>query len=344
MAIENWLYIFICLGLTAGIAFVSKSPAITKLGPWINLNAPRRLPEEIVGIRCLFAFVLYLALPPVGWVFQSGQPHPNGLGHWIDFSFLAAPGVWPVIHYISLALIVLYALGLALPVVLPLILLEHLCVFTLNNSQGYIGHSMQLVTMIILAQAVGVTLWPLWKRLRKIDSPLSGYEVGLSFTSQTMAAAYVICGLTKLINSEGKWISDVPNLAMQLHKTAMMDYYNTLEKAVPPLQAYMEHMLIEAPGMARVIFGSGLVLELAAILALLGRRWELALGVATILMHKIISQSMSLSFPFHIWVLFIFWVNAPYWIGWAIRRLRKTAPAEEPAISPAPSAGILHGE
>lgn len=317
-------------------------------GPWISLTPTLRLPEEILGLRLLFAYVLLMALPPETWTFPSVQPHPNGIAHWFDLTFMADPVLWSRLQHAGLVLIVLYALGIALPLVLPLLLALHLCIFTLSNSQGSIGHSMQLVTLVLLAQTVGYTLWPLYDLARRklmkptgSRSPLRSPDMALWFTTQTIAAAYVICGIAKLVNSEGRWIADIPNLAVQLHKTSMMDYYNDLQQVAAPVQDFMLRLLIDQPGLATVAFSFGLFLELGAILALLGRRWELLLGISVLMMHKVISEAMSLFFPFHMWVLFIFWVNVPFWLGYAVRRGWTTwrprqvdAPAVESGLAP----------
>lgn len=327
----NWVYPLLVLILVGALTILRKSPR-GSLGPWFTLKPPTRTREEVTGLRLLFAYVLWLALPPVTWVFQSGQPKPNGITHFVDLTFLANQEVWGYLHWLCLALIILYALGVALPVVVPLLFIQHLVVFTYTNSQGYIGHSMQLASMIVMAQMFGFTFWPLWMRYGR-KQPVNSHqaaESAFSFTSQTIAASYVICGLTKLMNSEGRWIADIPNLAMQLQKTAKMDFYNTLTVAHQPLQEYMLRLLIEHPWQARVAFGMGLFLELAAIVALLGRRWELALGISVIVMHLVISEAMNLAFPFHLWVLFIFWVNPSFWLNLGLGYLlgRHPAPAE----------------
>ena len=82
----------------------------------------------------------------------SDQPRPTGLAHWIDFSFLGQPGVFGWVRITLAVLSVPYVLGRWLPVVIPLITALHVAVFTFYNSQGYVNHTWQLISMILVAQ------------------------------------------------------------------------------------------------------------------------------------------------------------------------------------------------
>lgn len=311
---------------------LGKSPLLGWVRGWFTPQTPQRTPEELLFTRLLFAYVLWMATPPVHWVFESKQPHPVGIANFVDLTWLSQPYIWPALHYTCALLLILYVWNIGARVVMPVFFILQVCMYTLRSSQGAVGHSMQLLTLVVLAHTIGHTLYPLWRKWRPAQEgqPVpSPQEVALNLTTQTIAAGYVICGLSKLflkddrwtlrLSNLDRWLGDVPNLAVQLQKTAMMDFYNALEQTAAPMQQFMLKLLIEQPGAARVVFGTGLLLELLACLALLNRRWQLALGVSLIAMHVMIEQTMRLSFGFHIWILFVFWVNVPYWLGQAYR-------------------------
>ena len=102
----------------------------------------------------------------------------------------------------------------------------------------------------------------------------------------------------------------VPGLALELQKTNWSAYYDTLQP-VPPVLASMVGLMNEHPTLARLFFGTGLLLELFAFLALLGRRWAFFYGLAIIVMHLSISHLMQLDFWYHIWAAVIFLLNLP---------------------------------
>ena len=67
---------------------------------------------------------------------------------------------------------------------------------------------------------------------------------------------------------------------------------------------------------------SGLLLELLAFLALVGRKSAFAIGVMMIGLHVSISLVMHLHFPQNEQTCLIFLVNLPFWAVLAGRRLR----------------------
>jgi hypothetical protein len=125
------------------------------------------------------------------------------------------------------------------------------------------------------------------------------------------AASYVVCGWVKLQNSDWHWFHNVvPGLALELQKTNWSEYYDTLQP-VPPTLASVVSLMTEHPTLARLFFGCGLLLELFAFLALLGRRWAFFYGLAIIVLHLTISHLMQLDFWYHIWAAVIFLLNLP---------------------------------
>jgi hypothetical protein len=80
---------------------------------------------------------------------------------------------------------------------------------------------------------------------------------------------------------------------------------------VPQVLATTVNLMNEHPTLARIFFGAGLLTELFAFLALLGRRWAFFYGLAIVVMHLSISHLMQLDFWYHIWAAVIFLLNLP---------------------------------
>jgi hypothetical protein len=270
---------------------------------------------EMVLMRLLCSVHFYETLPHR--ISFSTMPFPNGLGRVIDFTFLAEPGLWPVLKGLSIPCLIAYTLGrfnlLALTYLLALIV----SFGTLRNSQGAIGHSTQLLALVMLAQwSMSFIDVATNKRktlaLRRTDTPS---ERRLIHAARVMiAAAYLTTAISKIDRSHGQWLLDTPNLSVQMVKTQANDYYNTLEPTKPAIAEKLPDLIAAHPHLARIFFAPALFIELFFFLGLLGRGWSAAMGLAAIALHRAIDLLMGLNFESHEVLLWIFFVNVPYWL------------------------------
>ena len=239
------------------------------------------------------------------------QKFPNGLAHFFDFTWLAQNPPGDLVQGAVIAFLVLYVIGI-LPALglLPLAFFS-VSIGTLLNSQGAINHSWQLVTMMGLAQLM-VYVWPrkgagvsLW-----IKPDLERHRQAVWAALIVIAASYVVCGVVKIVNSDGMWLHRAPWLAVQLYKTHYSAFYDTLSMPPEWLQKVTE-ILVQNPNVARLVFGAGLFIELAGFVILINRRWALIGGLAIIALHLSISKIMSLNFEAHMLAVLIYAVNLP---------------------------------
>ncbi len=186
---------------------------------------------------------------------------------------------------------------------------------TLNASQGADNHSTQLVALILLGQFLVYAL-PFVRENRGIraawgmpDDTVHRRAIYVSLV--IFAACYVVCGWVKLDNSDWKWMRNVvPGLALELQKTNWSAYYDTLEP-VPAVLTSTIQLMNDHPTLARVFFGTGLLIELGAFLIMLGRKWAFFYGIAIVVLHLSISRLMQLDFWYHIWAAVILLINLP---------------------------------
>ncbi len=254
-------------------------------------------PRLLFIMRLCFSLLLLSAIPWGSELFKE-QPHPLGLAQWIDFTFLSRPAVARAAFFLSALGLAAYTAGKWPRVALTPAALCGVGFGTLAMSQGAQNHNTQLLVLCLLAQWI--------VHLVRGGGVAAGRQA-VYWTNVVIASGYVVCGVVKLVRSNGIWIWKAPLLTAQLLKTNWSAYYDDLT----PLPAWLEPMtrlFLEHPSLARVFFGSGLVLELAAILALLSRRWALVVGLALIALHLSISVVMNLNFTTHMWILAIFWV------------------------------------
>ncbi|CAN5198456.1 hypothetical protein BH23VER1_BH23VER1_35520 [soil metagenome] len=297
--------------------------------------------------RLAFALAAWFSFP--GMTTFVDQPSPTGLAQYFDFTWLA--GREPILFGVTAfeltrlvlaAACIVYALGFADLLTLPVILFATVSIGTLNNSQGAITHHLQIVPLVALGQWIFAGFWAVrFRGLRACalapswDSTWLARDRWFLFVGQQMVVAtYLVTALTKLRVSGLGWIADARYFPLQLLKSERMDYYNTVSaQGSPPeagfadaLAARIAHAFAEFPDLARAGLSMGLFLELSAFLALLGPRWSVCMGGALILFHLTISRVMNLNFTFNVALLAGFFVVPPLVAGitaWSRHRTRR---------------------
>ncbi len=290
-------------------------------------------------MRALFAVAIYLSvkhmLPPL-WgeapkphtlAFYPEAPEPVGIAKLIPLGWLSDPAAGRVAMWVMVAGLVAYA---AVPLRLLkypalVVLLVHNAVFTLNNSQGSTHHGYQIITLTLLAQVAVLWMPAVCKWLKRRPPIPEGLGVGdlwVYYSQLAIAGAYVIAGVSKLLRSGVGWIIESPLIAVQVVKTHSQNYYNYLQEEFAGMGMQYAEWIAAHPWLTRLMLTGGLLLELLAFLALIGRGWALAIGAAMIGLHVSISMVMHLHFPQNEQICLIFLVNLPFWAVLAGRKLR----------------------
>lgn len=283
---------------------MSTSPNTATPRPWWQPGPFDYSHMEVLVMRALFALLLFTSIKWETAPYKT-QRNPTGLAHWFDFTWLSEhpPGLfW---QGVTVAGLLIYVLGRA-----PALGLAPVCTFavmigTLVTSKA-MHHTWQMVTMIALAQFL-VYAWPKrdwWK------PSLDVHRLATYASTVVFAASYVVCGIVKLVNSDFQWIQKAPLLSVQLLKSNWSGYYDTL-KPIPEWLPKVTQMIVDYPNLARLFFGSGLLIELLGFTVLINRKWAFYSGLAIIALHLSISKIMDLNFEYHMAAAFIFLVNVP---------------------------------
>jgi hypothetical protein len=270
---------------------------------------------ELVIMRAAFSWLLWRMLPTD--IPYSHQPVPNGMGRLFDLSFLAHAGLFATLRGVFLGALLLFTAGGIPFISLGYAALLLTMVGALENSQGAIGHHLQLVCMVALSQWV-VYLGYL-KRAPVVWIPPAhdSHQRAANWAILVIAASYVTSACVKLIASGGLWVVQLPDISLQLIKTHANVYYDTLNPQSGWIATQLPHFIATHPHLTRLFFAPGLLLELFAFLALVSRRWALFFGLGLLTMHLLVRCVMNLSFGAHEWLLVIYLVNVPYlaWLG-----------------------------
>jgi hypothetical protein len=297
-------------------------------------------PWELRVMRLLLAVLVYRNLPKPT---VAAQPHPHGIAQLVDLTFLADPQVFAVLKGLLLVPLALFVWGRWMAPSLTYILALWTGVWTLNQSQGAIGHGNQIVGLIVLALWLAHTLgsW-LWRRGAPWRRPgLTLDDLSIYWVQQMIAAAYVVAGISKLARSGFQlapflpcWLLDVQYMPVQITKTHEELYYAVLKPELLERSAQLAGLFAAHPDLTRLFFSGGLFLELLAFLLLINRAWAAGIGVALYLMHAMIGLTMLLHFSLNQYVILIFLVNVPYWAMVAARSLRARV---DGSVAPTPA-------
>ncbi|MGF1655712.1 MAG: hypothetical protein ACFCU3_01900 [Verrucomicrobiales bacterium] len=274
---------------------------------------------EALALRVLIAWIVWSSVPDS--LQFATQPIPNGLALYFDLTWIAEPGVWPVMRWTLLGALVVFVSGRMLSFAGLVICIILIWEGTLRNSQGDIGHGRQMVSLVMLAMTACYLLndlQGLFRRDGKKRSQLQKHQLGLSAARQVVVACYVVSAITKIERSNGTWLFTSPNLGFGIFKTHAQRYYNSPEtESLELLErgAAIGEWLVSHPILAAVLLSGGLFIELFAFVALANRRTALVYALALIGFHQVIWHIMFLRFSIHedfLWALF---VNPVYWVG-----------------------------
>jgi len=188
---------------------------------------------------------------------------------------------------------------------------------TLGNSHRAIGHTTQLVTLVLLASWLAA-VWAMICKLRRKPLPFdfTPPQLAADWTRQVFMSTYVVSAITKLIQSHGLWFKDAPYFSLQIVKAMGMAKYGDYGEGRDV--EWFAQLMLDHPWLAKLFIGGALPLELFAFVALLNRRLALAFGIAMYLFHSSVTELMHLGFVYHKMLLLVLMVNPVWWlVHWA---------------------------
>jgi hypothetical protein len=289
---------------------------------WLAFQPMRHERWEVLLIRLGLAWVAWETFQ--GDSAFTGQPHPNGIAHWVDLTFLSVDSTEVWLRMAAQGSLIAFVLGVpsALSLLVPTFL--GIGLFTLKNSQGAIGHSFQVVHLCLLAAWLA-GVWSLMCRIQKKTAP-NGFTAGqleIDWARQVLAAGYVVSAVTKVVVSGGLWFRDSQYFALHIIKNNDMMYYGTLQEGVQKM-AWLPEWMMQHPLASQVFFGLALPLELFAFLGCRNRRLALVLGGSLIAFHLCVKQLTQLDFVYNMQLLLVLMVNPVWWAvqGYSSMRAR----------------------
>ena len=267
---------------------------------------------ETVFLRLIFAWLLIDSIPTAAGIYP-GTPHPRGLAHLMDLSFMHDPDTVRWLSISATLTLIIGALGIAEPVSLGWTLCVICFSKSYNLSQGALGHAGQLHTLGLLAWWLA-SLWALrggWKKC--LWAGPDSWSLQVWGIIQTIAASYTVSAITKLINSDGTWPFRGSNFVLQMMK-AQDERITSNGVRAGDFAYQMVDILSQHAWLACVLLFSAWCLEFFAFLALLNRRMCLLIGLGLLSFHHSTELLMTIGFGTHRQLLWLFLVNPLFWI------------------------------
>jgi hypothetical protein len=269
----------------------------------------------MMALRLCFAGVIHwCAIPPA--VAFSAQPHPVGLARCCDLSFLGRPAVYARCRMAAYAALLLYAVGLERVLSTSCLFLFCAAVGALRNSQGAVVHSKQIVSLVLLVQAVrylSAAMDALWQGRSVFAAAAAADGDAVFWSQQAILATYFTAGLSKMLRSRGRWLRQVARIPLQILKTSEQFHHNELQPISLPRRTRLAEWLLRRPAATRAIFGLGLAVELAAPLFLLSETALLLGGALLFAFHRLSALLLRLHFAEAQVLVLVYLVNLPYW-------------------------------
>jgi hypothetical protein len=254
---------------------------------------------RLVIAGLLFYFACLMNLKP----FETSPEKLNGIAKFVPLMWMLEPSALLVIRIVATIGLVLFVIGW-MPVLTFLPgLITMLGMGALRNSKGDIGHSTQVLAMGALAIWI-CYLYAALRRKEWFRVSLATQRAALFGVVLMVSGSYVASGIVKMKASGGHWIARIPSMSVQMIKANLSDYYSDPQDAVSTtMTETAPKFFIDHPVIAKVVFGTGLILELGAFVMVLGRRWALLWGGSLLLMHAGISLLMDIEFWNHMSLL-----------------------------------------
>ncbi len=226
--------------------------------------------------------------------------------------------LWRAIIFVLLAF---YVAGVALPLVLPAVAVMHTLPFTLMESQGFTYHGAQIISLLLLTQAGTVIYSMVADRRLCLGPPHEALRGRLLWLSVTIiAGTYFVSVITKIIESKGMWLANANYFALDMVKAQRQTWLNDLSPKAAEIPSNAMWMLLH-PWTARLVFGSGIFLEAATVMAIGNRLLAFVIGVSLIIMHRCIAWLMGdIAFANNEFVDLTFFVGVPFGIAWLMER------------------------
>jgi hypothetical protein len=288
----------------------------------MNLSIPDWSATELQIMRIGLGFVVIktfsrmLILRPA-----HNLRHPVGLARLVDLRLLGSRLVIKGLQYGAFVAALCYAAGRLVPFALAYLSVALILETTYRSSDGSVDHGDHMLTVVLVAQTAATIVWNAadrWSWDLGALSADSQQATAVWWSIQAIAAVYFTSGLSKLINTGGRWIGRSTRLLLAGYgrlETQRMTGKGSLAAGREAAGIRNAEIALSALssrlGLAQCVFAVGLIIELAAPIGLLGEAVMMAAGLGLIALHVGNQVLLRLPFPEYQLLVLIYFVNLP---------------------------------
>jgi hypothetical protein len=282
----------------------------------MTIEVPSWTLTELDLMRVGLAFVALKSLMGMQTLRPTGTPpYPMGVARFVPLGWAASRSVARWMQYCAYVAALCYVADLLVTVALLLLTAVLVIEVTFRSSYGSVNHGDHLVAIVLMAQSAATVLWNAAERWSwDLGSLMADSQAATAawWSVQAIVAVYFTSGLSKLINTRGRWISRSPMLLLSSYARVdtdrMMGEGSWGESGG---SASLVSWLFTRPTITQCVFAGGLFVELVAPAGLYGETALLVMGLALIALHA--ANGLLLGLPFREWQLLVlvFLVNVP---------------------------------
>jgi hypothetical protein len=282
----------------------------------VSVHVPSWSATELDLMRVGLGFVVIKTFTGIQAFRPSGElPYPVGIARHVDLQWATSRSVARWMQYVAYASALCYAAGLLVPVALAALTVATLVEVTLRSSYGAVNHGHHLLLVVLIAQTSATLLWNATVQWSWDLEPLladSQQATAAWWAVQGIVAVYFTSGLSKLLNTGGRWIVRSPMLLLSAYGRVETDrMMRNARWGESGGSAAVASWLLERLTVTQCIFAAGLIVELTTPIGLLGETALMVTGLALIALHKGNRVLLGLPFPEFQLLVFIYLVNVP---------------------------------
>jgi hypothetical protein len=285
----------------------------------MSLHVPSWSTTELDVIRIGLGFVVIRAFSRIPSLRPTGKlPHPVGIARVVDIGWVASRSAARYMQYGAYIATLCYVADVLVPVALLYLTVATVVELTYQSSHGSVNHARHLLAVVLTAETAAVFVW---NAANKWNWDLGGIlgesqqATATWWAVQAIIAVYFTSGLSKLINTGGRWAGRSNRLLLAAYGRVETD--RMTGKVNPGVSDHIQariSWLFDRPFIARCIFTAGWCLELATPIGLSGQTILMVTGLGLIALHW--GNQFLLRIPFTEFqiLVFIYLVNAPQFL------------------------------
>jgi hypothetical protein len=267
----------------------------------MSIEVPSWSDSAFDVMRIGMGFAVLLMTAKMQFFRPSGSPsHPVGIARIIDLGWMSSQTVARWLRYGTYLATLCYVADVLVPFALLYLSGALLLDATFRSSFGSVNHGEHLLLVVLLAQTVAVVVWNMADRFDwDFGVLLAGSQPATTawWSVQAIVAVYLTSGVAKLVETNGGWVHRSPGLLLAARSRVDTDQQmgpgrRQLADRSAPIVAWLS----DRPGVARAVFATGLLIELASPLGLLEENLLVAVGVALIALHMANGRMLGLPF------------------------------------------------